>query len=360
MVIWLLKFDVDKYNSFNGYEVEQTLNISFFGSSLKNMWIPPSIKAYHRKRKIADASGFSSGAPLFNEKAVEVLKEFLDEKTELLLSYFDNSKYYVVNVVNVIDALDYEKSEFRRFSNGEIMDCIKYYFKPQIAESQHIFKIPLGNSINIFVSDEFKKRVEEAKLKGFIFAEVWNSEESALQGELESLKEESKENQAKSKGTLLQNQASKEKAIEDFPEISVVEAKEILAKLKSNLFEAILQYVKETPNDGGAVDSIGLEYFFDGQFTDIGLRVNVLLKLTEDEYKDSYVQLLKHPYVAYDFNHLFNYYVNDSVNEGNTIAFFNVIQEIVLELNERMQKTKWENILNTTRSFRIEEPELYD
>lgn len=98
MKIWLLKEDVDKYNSFDGYEVKQTMDVSFFGSSLKDKWVPPTLKAYYKKRKVVDISGFTSGAPLFSYKAIESLQEFLSGKAELLEAYFDNIKYYVINV----------------------------------------------------------------------------------------------------------------------------------------------------------------------------------------------------------------------------------------------------------------------
>lgn len=41
----------------------------------------------------------------------------------------------------------------------------------------HIFKIPEQPTIRVFVSDVFRQRISEAKLKGFNFIEVWDSEE---------------------------------------------------------------------------------------------------------------------------------------------------------------------------------------
>lgn len=357
MKIWLLELDVNKYNSFNGYKVEEELNIRFFGSSLVSNWSTPIIEAYYKKRKIADVSDFSSGAPLFNEKAVKMLNEFINENIELLPAYFDNDKYYVVNIVNVIDALDYEMSEFKRFETGEISRCTKYHFKPQIVKEQHIFKILFKNSIDIFVSDKFKKRVEEFKLKGFIFVEVWNSEEDSTRDVLESKAEDIK---AESMSLKLQGETLKEKEKEVYPDISEEEAKLLRAKIIVNLFNVVLRHVNEIDKEKGMIDSIGLEYFFDGQSTDIGVRINVLLDHTEDEYEETYFKLLNHPNIKSDFNCLYSHYVKDYMNEEETSVFFGVIQEIILKLNEKIQNAPWLSITEVTKDFCIEAPELYD
>lgn len=356
MRIWLLKLDVDKYNSFKGYDIEEELDIRFFGSSLLSNWNTPTIEAYYKKRKIADVSDFSSGAPLFNEKAVSMLEEFLKAKAELLPAYYEGNKYYVVNVINVIDALDYEKSEFVRFDTGAIMYCTKYFFKSEIVENQHIFKIPLCNYIDIFVSDEFKKQVEEFKLKGFIFVEVWNSEVDVTK-DLESRDVNAK---VESANLNPQEEIFKESDKEDYPSISKEEAEILQIKIIDNLYSAILQHAKEVGKNKGMIDSIGLEYFFDGQYTDIGVRVNVLIDITEDEYEEYYYKLLDHPDIETDFNILFSHYVKVYMNEEETVVFFGVIQEIILKLNAKIQNTMWQSITEVTKDFSIEAPELYD
>lgn len=358
MRIWLLRFDVNKYNSFNGYKIEEELNIRFFGSSLLSNWSAHTIEAYYKKRKIADVSDFSCGAPLFNEKAVEALMDLLNESVELLLCYFENSRYYVANVVNVIDALDKDKTQFKMFSTGEkSVECEKYVFKPEIVDGQHIFKIPLGNSIYIFVSDEFKRRVEETKLKGFIFVEVWNSEEDSTKYVLESKAEDIN---AESTNLKQQGETFKEKEKEVYPDISEEEAKILHAQIIVNLFDVVLQHVKEIDKDKGLIDSIGLEYFFDGQYTDIGLKINLLSCTEDDSYEEIYYQLLNKPEIKSKFNTLYSHYIKDYMVDNQTSIFFQKLQDIISCLNERMQNTKWESAADFTKNFSIEVPELYD
>lgn len=360
MKIWLIKLEVDKYNSFNGYDVKEKLSVNFYGNNISDKWVAPSITAYYKKRKIADISSFSNGAPLFNEKTIDVLEEFLKDKAELLPVYHEKSKYYVVNIINVIDALDYEKSEFERFDTGAIMYCTKYSFKPEIVENQHLFKIPLCNSIDIFVSDDFKKKVEETKIKGLIFVEAWNSEESTSIDKLELDNGQSEEIQADLKSTKLQDKTLKAKGKEVYPKISEVEAKNLQLEIIGNLCDVVVQYVKEIPKEKGMIDLIGLEYFFDGQYTDIGVRINLLINSTEGEYEELYYQLLNHLNITFDFNSLYSYYVKDYMNEEETSLFFEVLQELILKLNERIQDIKWESIAEVTKEFSIEVPKLYD
>lgn len=357
MRIWLLKLDVDKYNSFNGYKIEEELNIRFFGNSVSSNWKEPVIEAYYKKRKIADISDFSYGAPLFNEKAVIILEEFLKANAELLPAYYEGNKYYVVNVINVIDALDYEKSEFERFETGAVMYCNKYSFKSEVVINQHLFKIPICNKIDIFVSDQFKRRVEESKLKGLIFVEVWNSEKASAKDTLETKNGNTKD---ESENLKPREEILEEEQKKVYPDISEEEAVILQAKIIDDLYNAVLQRVKEIGKNKGRIDSIGIEYFFDGQYTDIGLLVNVLIDPKEDEYEESYFRLLDQPDIEDNFNVLFNHYVKVNMKEEETVFFFGVIQEIILKLNEKIQNTTWQSITEVTKDFSIEDPELYD
>ena len=53
----------------------------------------------------------------------------------------------------------------------------KYSFKPEVVENVHIFKLKDSPVSTFFVSDTFKKVVEENNLTGFNFKLVWDSEE---------------------------------------------------------------------------------------------------------------------------------------------------------------------------------------
>lgn len=89
-----------------------------------------------------------------------------------------NEFYYILNILNVLDCIDYEKSEFRKLMDQYIIDVNKYVFKNNV-RGIPIFKIYLDCIINLdtYVNDEFKNLIEENKLEGFKFTEVFEFKE---------------------------------------------------------------------------------------------------------------------------------------------------------------------------------------
>jgi hypothetical protein len=95
---------------------------------------------------------------------------------EFLEMKYGNESVYAFNVTNVIDVLDENKSEVKRFkSSGRIMSIERYEFIPHLLEDQVIFKIP-QQKVRIYVTDKFVKRVNEHGLVGLEFVERWNNE----------------------------------------------------------------------------------------------------------------------------------------------------------------------------------------
>ena len=99
----------------------------------------------------------------------------LNPEAKIVLSSF--GKVDLHTIINT-KLFDYEKAEIEKFkSSGRVMSIEKYAFKPEIIKDNHIFKIVEFPKSEVFVSDEFKQKVEEAGLKGFKFELVWDSEE---------------------------------------------------------------------------------------------------------------------------------------------------------------------------------------
>ena len=112
-----------------------------------------------------------------SEKAVELLRPLMDETVEVLELDFEE-KYYAINVTTVLDVIDYEKSKYKTFkSSGRIMRFEKYVFRDiPTLRKYNIFKIPDETNSAPFVSERFKKLVEDSGLEGFKFELVWDSE----------------------------------------------------------------------------------------------------------------------------------------------------------------------------------------
>ena len=81
-----------------------------------------------------------------------------------------------MNITKVIDCIDYDNAEYKSLPDGKIMFFTKYAFIEDKVKNQHIFKIPEFKTSRFFVSDEFKKRVEDTGMKGFEFRLLWDSE----------------------------------------------------------------------------------------------------------------------------------------------------------------------------------------
>lgn len=77
----------------------------------------------------------------------------------------------LVNITNVIDCLDHERSELEMMF-GEIIGAIKLHFRPEKLVDKMIFKIPEFSQTRFFVTDKFKDLVENSKLKGYRFEKV--------------------------------------------------------------------------------------------------------------------------------------------------------------------------------------------
>lgn len=177
MKIWHLDCDVDNYESFTW---KGDINIddiqSFDGRSKKDNWIPIAVEKIGSK-VLSNTPGLSSHIPIFDELAILTLKDLLNDSTEILPIKYSEGNYFIINIIDVINCIDYKKSEYKTFRDGKrIMRFIKYEFIENIVKDKHIFKIIDEPTRRPFVSDEFKRRVEESGLTGFKFELVWDSE----------------------------------------------------------------------------------------------------------------------------------------------------------------------------------------
>jgi hypothetical protein len=167
-----------------------TDNIStydFKGIPLES-WEGITLKA-GKKGKTQDYAFFGGGVPVFNNRSLTALEDLMKGNVQLLdlkVKKYD-MEFKFVNVTNVIDAIDYSKSIARRSLSGKLTSFEKISFLPESVADQNIFKIPEMPVTPVFVSDRFKNTVEFAKLKGFDFIEVWDSErtDDILHAELE-------------------------------------------------------------------------------------------------------------------------------------------------------------------------------
>ena len=172
MDYWILKYLSDEFNCVE-FDLEKILPISnlFDGRVLSSTWEPQPIKFLYRSRKKGDCPSLHS-IPFFSSKAVKVLSEIMGENVEYLPVTGEASKFTIVNVIKLIDALDREKSNLEYFDDGRIFNYTKLVLDSKKLSEDNIFKLVEFPRTDIIVSDKFKDAVEKAGLKGFAFEKV--------------------------------------------------------------------------------------------------------------------------------------------------------------------------------------------
>ena len=80
---------------------------------------------------------------MINERAYDVLEPYLDKHAYGFEIESQGVKFFVVNVIEVVDCVDYEKSQMKYFqSTDRIKDIEKYVFKKEMLKGITLFKIP--------------------------------------------------------------------------------------------------------------------------------------------------------------------------------------------------------------------------
>lgn len=147
-------------------------------------WQPMALKLKAGVYGQGDVQSFLTGAGIIlNKTARSTLADVLrPDEVELLPLPFENEMFWLVNVINVIDCLDTERSVF---SGGSLVpDYLAFH--PHLVKCT-LFKLPqqtLGIYVPEYTGDpktEFKAAVEHAGLKGIKFDLLWESEEAANQ-----------------------------------------------------------------------------------------------------------------------------------------------------------------------------------
>ena len=177
MNVYILDADVNKYRGIYYLNEKDVVafNRRFDGTSMKRKWTVREKFAFvPRRLPKGDTPGLSSHVPVFSSKAVTILRDFLKPNGELLPISCDGEKYFLFNVTRVVDALDEPKCELKLFSDGEIMDIVRYSFLNEKLIGVDMFKLPQRPLGWVYATDAFVDRVRAAGLKGFKFRLVWS------------------------------------------------------------------------------------------------------------------------------------------------------------------------------------------
>ena len=147
---------------------------SLFDSTPKAAkWIPPRVSLDKSQGKLGDFPSLYGNIPVFSEHAWATLEAMLRGSVEALPIVLPvDSRYLAIHVLDVMDALDKGKSELTYFSSGKVMGVDKYAFKTNKLHNKHIFAIPETDGAEVYLSDDFKKAVEQNGLRGIRFKKL--------------------------------------------------------------------------------------------------------------------------------------------------------------------------------------------
>lgn len=148
------------------------------GKALGHSWRPLRVEIHSQDEDSAKLPlgdfpllGLSS-VPVLSRHAVDALGELLKGDAELLKLDYPKGEYFLLNVTRFVDAFDEKKSKYKQFSNGGISEISGIYFHEEKLGGHPIFRIPQF-PVQIYVTEPFVHRAQQAELVGIGFEQVW-------------------------------------------------------------------------------------------------------------------------------------------------------------------------------------------
>jgi hypothetical protein len=127
-----------------------------------------------------DCPGLHAGGPCISQRAWDCLRALIEPDVQAIpVVTPDGVLFYALNVVNVIDCLNREKSElsirpmFKPTDYLFISAIYKYHFDVSKIGASAIFKTPELVGREVYVTQLFKEAVEDYKLTGFLFRRIF-------------------------------------------------------------------------------------------------------------------------------------------------------------------------------------------
>lgn len=179
MRIWEMKSKYEKYMCTSPVVPFTFEQIHMFnGTSLLDNWQVIKLKIdKDSSNKKCEYPYFSGGIPLASKRAIDVIYPLISDSVELLPFDVEGEIYYGINILKILDVVDYEKSDCWYLRPNKPMVNTYVFRSAECLEGHHIFKVVDSTmSSTPFVSDTFKKLVEKNKLRGFDFKLIWDSD----------------------------------------------------------------------------------------------------------------------------------------------------------------------------------------
>jgi hypothetical protein len=136
---------------------------------------------YNPKNKAQNFYHMGSSALIFDEKVLDVCQTVFEMAGEILPIQVERGpKLFLLNILECMNGLDYDKTEWDYYPDGGKGRILKYAFhKERIMNEATLFKIPETIRVDIFCfadvkdnEDEFYHLYHENSFTGLIFNEI--------------------------------------------------------------------------------------------------------------------------------------------------------------------------------------------
>jgi len=177
MKVWM--FAIDSFN-YSTYQLPNAKDREFFthlclpqllkGKAIGDTW-KPLVFLKKRQRRNTDFTVIENAGIAISKKALTALNPLIEKNIEILpLKTLAREPFYFINCLNVMDALDEEKSIFQYSSVSRTkIGITKFVFDEKKIKDKHIFKLN-DFKFNTFVSDEFRAICKQNDLQGLDFS----------------------------------------------------------------------------------------------------------------------------------------------------------------------------------------------
>lgn len=124
----------------------------------------------------SDFPCMTSDVLIMKSTAAQFVRSLGQPGLEILPLECDECDLWALNVLNVLEAVDMDKSEVVRFpSTGRLMTIARHVFHPEVVEGVPLFKIRALRRGPIYYGDSFVEQYRASGLTGLEFEPIWSS-----------------------------------------------------------------------------------------------------------------------------------------------------------------------------------------
>lgn len=185
MTVFKVDFDVDRFQSLDTQEPGHWLELEhpFECEPMLERWKPPAMCLVNPVRRAPDLWYVGTEAAIAaSAKAFKHIQKQFSMAGECLPLPAEGQQLTLLNVTECVNCLDHERSRFFSGRSGSKLIPLKYAFHKDRFGKSSIFKIPEMNGIILCLErdgdpgSEFKAAVEQHRLVGLTFEQLWNSD----------------------------------------------------------------------------------------------------------------------------------------------------------------------------------------